>query len=175
MREACFLRMESHLVRLRRFFVLIRTHKFRAKLALRWIENIRLTSWTVLEVSRANDSLKVRRLENLSDYRALTFPRLPNIFRRNHNLVALPSSAETSDTPADLLLCLGILGHADEAMLSQVLVSVPNKRVLFSFPKTKPCNVDRIVDILEGAGYRKCEIRRMRWPHKEHLALAEKN
>jgi hypothetical protein len=87
----------------------------------------------------------------------------------------LINSQTQSESPVDLLLCLGIFDSSFEESLESLLHQVPTKRVLFSVPKKNSHQIDSIFTVLNNAGFHKCEVRSLRWPHREHLALAERS
>lgn len=92
---------------------------------------------------------------------------------RKRGQLSIPHGS--SETPADLLLCLGVFDYSFEESLGQLLRQIPAKRVLFSVPKKNSHQIDSIFLVLNKAGFHKCEVRSLRWPHREHLALAERS
>lgn len=146
----------------------------RARFASRWIEKIRLSGWTVLELGRKETSL--------------SFP-LPRKRIKGGKTLFLEASAAKIPA-ADLVVFVGIADRMATEELSSLISRIPSRRVLFSFRepprrsllKRKNASwrgvnyhqADQVRSLLEENGFKQCEVRSLPWFDPTKLVLAQR-
>lgn len=138
----------------------------RIRAAARWINKIHSSQWKVVEISGARTCLKSR------------------IFDCQY--IRLHES--TREVPvADIVVFLGLADRLSAGELCEFLERIQAKRILFSFTEDKPSRSlggrrrptrrreKQVKELLLKHGYRRSEIRPLRFPRNERIVLAERS